>query len=122
MAGATTTILFLGWRDVCRSRMAVALAPTLLGDGIRAVSAGLSPAEARDCTGTVLTELGLTAEEGPGRSLHDLAADGFDLVVTLDRRAQEARLRAEMSAPPGAFKRPYIYHSKSSLYGILCGY
>ncbi len=95
MSGAATKILFLGWRDACRSRMAALLAPTILGDGIVAFSAGLAPAAARPCTGPVMAELGLTADEGPGRGLHDLPNDGFDLVVTLDRRAQAARLRSE---------------------------
>lgn len=76
-------ILFLCVANSARSQMAEGLARHLLGPAIEVYSAGSRPAQVNPLAITAMAELGIDIGSHRSKSVHELDAASFDLVITL---------------------------------------
>ena len=84
------SILFLCTGNACRSQMAEGWARALLGDRVRAFSAGVEPHGLDPRAVRAMAEAGVDIAGHRSKRIEDLAEDRFDLVVTVCDRAREA--------------------------------
>jgi len=84
------TILFLCTGNSCRSQMAEGWARHLLGDGVRAYSAGVRPKGLDPRAVAVMAEAGVDISEQASRHVNELLEIPFDWVVTVCDSARES--------------------------------
>jgi arsenate reductase len=83
-------VLFLSTTNSARSLMAAAFLRQRAGDRIEAYSAGLDPIEVNPYTRQVMDEVGLSLEEGRGKSVSDyLGKMHFGYVITVCDYAEQ---------------------------------
>jgi len=83
-------VLFLCVHNSARSQMAEGLLRSMAGDGVVVRSAGLEAGRLRPEAVAVMSELGLDISAQRSKSVDDLAAERFDIVVTTCDEAKEA--------------------------------
>jgi arsenate reductase len=76
-------ILFLCVANSARSQMAEGLARRLLGPEIEVMSAGSRPSRVKPLAIEAMAEIGIDISAQRSKSVDEVAAQGFDLVVTL---------------------------------------
>jgi len=81
-------ILFLCVANSARSQMAEGVARRLLGPGARVASAGSRPTAINPYAISVLAEIGIDISGQRAKGMDAIAADAFDLVVTLCAEAE----------------------------------
>jgi arsenate reductase len=82
-------ILFLCTENACRSQMAEGLVNHDLAGQVKAYSAGVRPTRVNPMAIQVMAELGIDISSQRSKSLHDLAGEKFDLVITVCDQARE---------------------------------
>lgn len=82
-------VLFLCTENACRSQMAEGLVNHDLKGKVQARSAGVRPSRVNPRAIQVMAELGIDISRQRSKSVDELAAVQFDLVITLCDRAQQ---------------------------------
>lgn len=77
------TVLFLCVANSARSQMAEGLARSMLGSGVRVLSAGSSPAGVNPYAIEAMAELGIDISTHYSKAVTEIDLDTIDLVVTL---------------------------------------
>ena len=83
-------ILFLCTGNSCRSQMAEGWARALLGEGVRAFSAGVESHGLDPRAVRAMAEAGVDISAARSKTLDELPEGDFDLVVTVCDRARES--------------------------------
>ena len=83
-----TRVLFLCTGNSCRSQMAEGWARALLGDTIVAYSAGTTAEGLDPLAIAAMAEAGVDISEQESKTLDDLRANEFDLVITVCSNAE----------------------------------
>ncbi|RKY16337.1 MAG: arsenate reductase ArsC [Planctomycetota bacterium] len=83
-------ILFLCTGNSCRSQMAEGWAKALLGEGVRAFSAGVESHGLDPRAVRAMAEAGVDISAARSKTLDELPEGDFDLVVTVCDRARES--------------------------------
>jgi len=83
-------VLFLCTGNSCRSQMAEGFARRLLGDRVRAYSAGIEPHGMNPLAMQVMAEAGVPIDGQSSKHVNDLRDVAFDFVITVCGRADEA--------------------------------
>jgi arsenate reductase len=83
-----TAILFLCVANSARSQMAEGIARRLLGPAVRVASAGSRPTAVSPYAVSVLAEIGIDISDQRAKGMDAVAADAFDVVVTLCGEAE----------------------------------
>jgi arsenate reductase len=82
-------VLFLCTENACRSQMAEGLVNQDLAGEAQAFSAGVRPSRVNPRAVQVMAELGIDIRPQRSKSVAELAAEPFDLVITLCDEAQQ---------------------------------
>jgi len=82
-------VLFLCTENACRSQMAEGLANHDLPGRVQAFSAGVRPSRVNPRAIQVMAELGIDIRHHRSKSVDELAAETFDLVITVCGQARE---------------------------------
>ena len=82
-------VLFLCTENACRSQMAEGLVNHDLAGQVKAFSAGVRPTRVNPMAIQVMAELGIDISHHRSKSVDDLAAERFDLVITVCDQARE---------------------------------
>ncbi len=88
--GGAKKILFLCTGNSCRSQMAEGWARALLGEGVRAFSAGVESHGLNPHAVRAMAEAGVDISGARSKTLDELEERDFDLVVTVCDRARES--------------------------------
>ena len=85
-------VLFLCTGNSCRSQMAEGWARAMLGDRVRAASAGTRPGAIDQRAVRAMAESGVDISSQRSKAVADLADEPFDVVVTVcDAAAEDCR-------------------------------
>jgi arsenate reductase len=115
-----TNILFLGVTNTARSQMAEALARRVLGTSVRATSVGSRPAAVISPYAiVVLAEIGVDMSGQQPKGWDVVAAQTFDLVVTLCAEAECPRLAGVARRLHWPIDDPVSYPSNTPPEAIL---